>query len=102
MHIRLNEVLRLYPGVPGNRRQAVNDDIWPDGTYIKKGDYVNYQSFCQGRLEKIWGKNAKEFKPERWISDDGSLIRVDSGKWSAFNAGPRLCLGKKKNVAAFN
>ncbi|CAO3648016.1 unnamed protein product [Mucor hiemalis] len=93
-HAVLQEVLRLYPGVPGNRRQALDDDIWPDGTKVKKGDYVNYQSFCQGRLEKLWGPDAKEFKPERWIAKDGSLIRVENSKWSAFNLGPRLCLGK--------
>ncbi|GAA5807169.1 hypothetical protein MFLAVUS_000523 [Mucor flavus] len=92
-HAVLSEVLRLFPGVPGNRRQALNDDIWPDGTQILKGEYVNYQTFCQGRLTKIWGPDAKEFKPERWIASNGSLIRAEQGKWSAFNAGPRLCLG---------
>lgn len=95
VYYRLCEVLRLFPGVPGNRRQALGDDIWPDGTHIKKGEYVNYQSFCQGRLEKIWGPDAKEFKPERWISKkDGSLKREEQAKWSAFNVGPRLCLGQ--------
>lgn len=54
---------------------------------------MNYQSFSQGRLEKIWGPDAKEFKPERWIAEDGSLIRVEQAKWTAFNVGPRLCLG---------
>lgn len=90
---RLSEVLRLFPAVPGNRRQALNDDVWPDGTRILKGEYVNYQSFSQGRLEKIWGPDAKEFKPERWITEDGNLIRAEHAKWSAFNVGPRLCLG---------
>lgn len=93
--IRLFEVLRLYPSVPGNQKEALEDDVWPDGTRILKGDQVSWQPFTQGRLEKIWGSDAKEFKPERWISPtDGTLIRVSPYQWSAFNAGPRVCLGK--------
>ena len=34
----LYEVLRLHPSVPNNQKYALNDDIWPDGTQIKKGD----------------------------------------------------------------
>jgi cytochrome P450 len=35
-----------------------------------------------------------EFKPERWISDRGQIIKVPSYKFIAFNAGPRSCIGK--------
>jgi cytochrome P450 len=87
-------VLRLYPVVPGNQREALNDDIWPDGTYIKKGDNIGYHSFCQARLEKLWGVDAKEFKPERWILEDGTLKEEEPGKWTVFHIGPRICLGK--------
>lgn len=47
-----------------------------------------------------------EFKPERWISDGGSIRHEPSYKFLAFNAGPRTCLGKEvaftqmKTVAA--
>jgi cytochrome P450 len=98
----LNEVLRLYPAVPGNRKQALADDILPDGTPVRKGDEITFQPFCQGRSKLVWGPDAKEFKPERWISDDGnSLIRVDHGKFPAFHAGPRTCLGKYLIVIFF-
>lgn len=45
-------------------------------------------------MTRLWGEDAKEFKPERWIDSEGSLIRVSSFKWSVFNAGPRVCLGQ--------
>ncbi|KAI8637919.1 cytochrome P450 [Parasitella parasitica] len=94
-HAVFFEVLRLYPSVPGNQKEAVKDDVWPDGTRIFKGDYVSWQPYCQGRLTKVWGVDAKEFKPERWISEaDGSLVRASPFQWSAFNAGPRVCLGQ--------
>jgi cytochrome P450 len=86
-------VLRLYPAVPGNRKQALNDDVLPDGTIIRKGDEILMQPFCQGRSEKIWGPDAKYFKPERWINEEGNLIHAEPGAYVAFHLGPRLCLG---------
>jgi len=47
-----------------------------------------------GRMESIWGGDCLEFKPERWISEQGRIMHVPSYKFIAFNAGPRTCLGK--------
>ena len=74
-------------------KMALDDDVWPDGTHIKKGDTVSWSSYAQGRSSKIWGADAKDFKPERWITNDGQLVRESQGKWTAFHAGPRVCLG---------
>ncbi|KAI8086171.1 cytochrome P450 [Halteromyces radiatus] len=93
-HAVFYEVLRLYPSVPGNQKYALNDDVWPDGTTIRKGDYVNWSPYAQGRSEKIWGPDAKEFVPERWLTPEGDLRRETPGKWPAFHAGPRVCLGQ--------
>ncbi|ORZ17105.1 cytochrome P450 [Absidia repens] len=90
----LNEVLRLYPSVPANQKYALNDDVWPDGTVIKKNDYVLWSPWSQGRSTKVWGEDAKEFKPERWLTEDGEVRRESPGKWPAFHAGPRTCLGQ--------
>ena len=35
---RIYETLRLYPSVPLGSRAALKDDVWPDGTRIKKRD----------------------------------------------------------------
>jgi cytochrome P450 len=40
------------------------------------------------------GTDAKEFKPERWLDDQGSLIKASQIKFPAFHAGPRTCLGQ--------
>ena len=91
---RFYETLRLHPSVPANQKYALDDDIWPDGTVIKKGDYVVWSPWAQGRLESVWGPDAKEFKPERWFNEDGDLKRENQGVWPAFHAGPRVCLGQ--------
>ncbi|KAH0682141.1 hypothetical protein KY289_019893 [Solanum tuberosum] len=46
-------------------------------------------------MELVWGKDALEFKPERWISERGTVKHEPSYKFFSFNAGPRICLGKE-------
>ncbi|KAK8532519.1 hypothetical protein V6N13_131839 [Hibiscus sabdariffa] len=99
IHASLCEAMRLYPPVPTDTKQAVEDDVLPDGTVVKKGTMVTYAPYAMGRMEKIWGSDWAEFKPERWLK------REEAGKWSfvgrdpytypVFQAGPRICLGKE-------
>ncbi|KAI9259636.1 cytochrome P450 [Phascolomyces articulosus] len=93
-HAVFYEVLRLEPVVPNSSKTALEDDILPDGTHVRKGDQVNWSSYAMGRSEKIWGEDAKSFKPERWIQNNGDLRRESPSKWPAFNGGPRICLGQ--------
>jgi cytochrome P450 len=100
--VRLQEVLRLYPSVPENQKYALNDDIWPDGTVVKKNDYIMWSPWAMGRTAKIWGDDAKQFKPERWISEKGEVLRETPGKWPAFHAGRKwliLELNQKANLS---
>ncbi|XP_045786484.1 cytochrome P450 86A1-like [Trifolium pratense] len=104
----LAETLRLYPSVPQDFKQAVADDVLPDGTVIPAGTTVTYSIYSVGRLETIWGNDCLEFKPERWISVRGDRFEPPKNgfMFMAFNAGPRICLGKDlaylqmKSVAA--
>jgi cytochrome P450 len=90
----LSEALRLYPPVPLDFKEVLEDDVLPDGTFIKKGARVIYSMYSMARMEGIWGKDCKEFKPERWLRD-GKFVTESSSKYVVFNAGPRLCIGKK-------
>ncbi|KAL1326542.1 hypothetical protein HN51_036654 [Arachis hypogaea] len=91
----LSETLRLYPSVPEDSKHVVNDDILPDGTFVPSGSMVTYSIYSVGRMKFIWGEDCMEFKPERWLSEDGTKFEVqDSYRFVSFNAGPRICLGK--------
>uniref|UniRef100_A0A7N0RHA5 Cytochrome P450 n=1 Tax=Kalanchoe fedtschenkoi TaxID=63787 RepID=A0A7N0RHA5_KALFE len=92
----LSEALRLYPPVPIDFKEALEDDVFPDGTVVKKGSRILYCIFSMARMESIWGKDCAEFKPERWIKD-GKYFAGESSqqfKYVVFNGGPRLCPGK--------
>ncbi|KAK4709770.1 hypothetical protein R3W88_004283 [Solanum pinnatisectum] len=89
----LSEALRLYPSVPVDHKEVVEDDVFPDGTVLKKGTKVVYAIYTMGRMEGIWGKDCREYRPERWLRD-GRYMSEPAYRFTAFNGGPRLCLGK--------
>ncbi|PLN77788.1 putative cytochrome P450 family protein [Aspergillus taichungensis] len=97
----LNEVLRLYPLVPNNRRTAVRDTTIPRGggpdgsrpVYIRAGQQVLYSVFTMHRRVDLWGDDADVFRPERWL-DRSSSHRV-GWEYLPFNGGPRICIGQQ-------
>ncbi|KAF9092869.1 Protein kinase alk2 [Mortierella sp. AD031] len=87
----LYEALRLYPSVPRNIKIAVKDDVWPDGTKVYKGEFVSWSSWAMGRATEVWGPDAKEYNPDRWMQGE----KFSAHKFPAFHAGPRTCLGQQ-------
>lgn len=100
-HASLCESMRFYPPVPADSKEAVSDDVLPDGTVVKKGTRVTYHPYAMGRLEELWGSNWEEFKPERWLhkasdaADKWVFVGRDPFTYPVFQAGPRICLGKE-------
>ncbi|KAI4356832.1 hypothetical protein L6164_000819 [Bauhinia variegata] len=94
LHAALTETLRLYPAVPIDGREAESDDTLPDGHMVKKGDLINYMAYAMGRMPYVWGDDAEEFRPERWLIN-GVFQPQSPFKFVAFHAGPRICLGKE-------
>lgn len=92
----IRENLRLNPVVAITTRTAAKDTIMYDGTLIKEGTRVVLSAYTMGRLETVWGPDAAQYKPERWIdAETGRLLHVSPFKFSVFLAGPRMCLGMK-------
>ncbi|KAJ9556463.1 hypothetical protein OSB04_011077 [Centaurea solstitialis] len=95
LHAALTETLRLFPAVPVDAKICCADDVLPDGYDVKKGDMVSYQPYAMGRMKFIWGDDAEDFKPERWIDENGCFQPQSSFKFTAFQAGQRICLGRE-------
>lgn len=64
-----------------------SDDTLPDGFNVNKGDMVSYQPYAMGRMKFIWGDDAEEYKPERWLSKDGVFQQESPFKFTAFQVG---------------
>ncbi|KAE8983579.1 hypothetical protein PR003_g23981 [Phytophthora rubi] len=92
----IKESLRLNPVAPLIGRTATQDVVFSDGMFIPSGTRVVIPAFAVARLQSIWGEDAAEFKPERWIDPHTGKLRVISPyKFLVFLAGPRSCLGAK-------
>ncbi|KAI3936542.1 hypothetical protein MKW92_045642 [Papaver armeniacum] len=94
LHATITETLRLYPAVPQNSKGVLEDDVLPDGTKVRAGGLVNYVPYAMGRMVYNWGPDAILFNPNRWFNKEGLFESASPFKFTAFNAGPRTCLGK--------
>nr|ADE75941.1 unknown [Picea sitchensis] len=47
-----------------------------------------------GRMRCLWGSDADDFRPERWLNENVVFQPQSPFKFTAFQAGPRTCLGK--------
>ncbi|KAG0149237.1 hypothetical protein CROQUDRAFT_689445 [Cronartium quercuum f. sp. fusiforme G11] len=104
------EALRLHPSVPKvrprnylhlltlinslrNAKFAVKHDKLPDGPLIEPNDCLRWSDWQMARNPNIWGPDCEEFKPSRWIDEDGKLKQYSQWTFHAFNGGPRICIG---------
>ncbi|PIA30062.1 hypothetical protein AQUCO_05700041v1 [Aquilegia coerulea] len=94
LHASLCESLRLYPPLPITHRGVQKEDVLPDGTKVKPGWKILISMYAMGRSESVWGKDCLEYKPERWIDENGKLNPIPLTKFFTFFAGPRNCIGK--------
>ncbi|KAM0272213.1 hypothetical protein ACHAQH_008795 [Verticillium albo-atrum] len=93
----INETLRLYPTVPMTQRQAIRD-TQIGSQFIPKGTSIVLSIWYVNRSPDVWGPDAGEFRPERWITDDlkpnqngGASSNYD---FLTFLHGPRSCIGQ--------
>jgi len=105
--IHCNFQLRLKP----RRYQAYVDDVIPlskpvhtadgqvvDQIFVAKGTHVFVPIMAINRSEALWGKNAKNFDPGRWLDDSISQQQATEihgyRHLLTFADGPRTCLGR--------
>ncbi|KAF2712111.1 cytochrome P450 3A4 [Pleomassaria siparia CBS 279.74] len=100
-----NEVLRLYPTIPVTLRMAKNDTTIC-GQSVPAGTNCFIVPIATNRLPDLWGPDAEEFVPERWIDKETGRTTMNGGADSnysfvTFLHGPRSCIGAKFARAEF-
>ncbi|KIY00210.1 uncharacterized protein Z520_03895 [Fonsecaea multimorphosa CBS 102226] len=95
----LNETLGLYPQVPMNTRSTVKTTFLPKGggpdgespVLVPKNAGITFSPYHMHRRKELFGKDAHDYKPERWL--DGKLSNIGCA-YIPFLHGFRTCLGK--------
>ncbi|KAF8342996.1 cytochrome P450 [Cantharellus anzutake] len=110
----IRETLRFQPPISGTSRIAAKDCIVPLSTPITRPDgstlpqlriaagthiFIPIQTTLND--PDVWGPDANEFKPERWLSPNGvpdGAMEIPSIKFLPFLAGPRACIGFRFSI----
>jgi len=99
-----NEILRLWAPV-GLTIRVANVDTSIAGEFVPKGTLVIMSPRATNTSTALWGADAIEFKPERWLNADGKANAkggADSNySMLTFLHGPRSCIGQKFAQAEF-
>ncbi|KAK7468924.1 hypothetical protein VKT23_003420 [Stygiomarasmius scandens] len=91
----VQESLRVYPPVPMTFRQAATTD-YIDGVLVPKGTLFYIPIRVVNTHVDIWGEDAEEFRPSRWLPGNvPEKYNVNpSLSMLSFLAGPHACIGK--------
>lgn len=89
LNMVINESLRLYPPATVLPRMAF-EDLKLGDLHIPKGLSIWIPVLAIHHSEKLWGKDANEFNPDRFASKPFAPGR----HFIPFAAGPRNCIGQ--------
>ncbi|KZV93251.1 cytochrome P450 [Exidia glandulosa HHB12029] len=88
----IEEGLRMFAtnafGLP---RVTGPDGFDMDGWTLPPGVEVSAPAYTIQRDPRIWGADADEYRPERWLEEGGGALKKHM---MTFGQGPRACIGK--------
>lgn len=97
----MHETLRLFPTAPVLLRIA-EVDTHLLGSPVPQGTSIVIPPWLVNRSPELWGDDADEFRPHRWIDANGRLKTTTGGDKIdilTFLHGPRGCIGENFSKA---
>ncbi|KAF5588400.1 pisatin demethylase cytochrome P450 monooxygenase [Fusarium pseudocircinatum] len=100
LHAVCQESLRLYAPIPFTVRDALKDTQIL-GTFVPKGTMVILCPWAINRAHELWGSDADDFNPERWMAPGQANSGGAKNNYAflTFLHGPRGCIGQKFSLA---
>jgi cytochrome P450 len=97
----IREAIRLYPPFTSPWPRVVSDngtggwEILP-GVFVPAGADVGVPAYVSNRDTAVFGSDAEEFRPERWLPLDGERAKeMDHMMFTfGFAGSSRVCIGK--------
>jgi cytochrome P450 len=99
----IRESMRMHPSVamPLERYVPETGATLPDGSFVPPSTIVGMTPYVVSRNRDIWGADADEFRPERWLQAEGESGAAYQERLQSLNAndltfggGSRICLGR--------
>lgn len=99
----VRESMRMHPGVCMLLERYVPSSglTLPDGSFVPPNTAVGINPYVAGRHESVWGEDADDFRPERWLRRPGDSeedylrrLRLFNACDLTFGGGSRVCIGR--------
>ncbi|KAI7774611.1 hypothetical protein LA080_008082 [Diaporthe eres] len=93
----IKEALRIHPGVQLSMGRVVPaDGLELCGMFVPAGYWVGLNPAVVHFDKSIFGQDAEEFRPERWLGPDATMM---DRHILSFGFGSRTCIGKNISLA---
>lgn len=80
----MREALRMHPAVGQLLERIVpKEGANIDGVFLPEGTIVGINPWVASRDKKVYGSDAEEFRPERWIEADEKELKLMDRNWLA-------------------
>ncbi|KAK1654392.1 cytochrome P450 [Colletotrichum phormii] len=100
----IKEGLRVFPPVAGLMAKQVppEGDTW-NGAFIPGGTRIGWSAWAMFRRQDVFGDDADEFRPERWLAGEGKRLReMEATIELVFSYGRYQCLGRPVALMELN
>jgi cytochrome P450 len=89
--------------IPFNQPITTADGSTTDKLFVAKGTTVSSPIGYLNTSATLWGKDSREFVPERWLDERFERAKEIQGHRHilTFSDGPRICLGRTFAIVEF-
>lgn len=91
------EAMRFLPSIVFQLLRYAPPGLSVDGKEIPAGTHVGISPISANRDPQVWGADADDFKPARWLESEQKTRYLDSMYMTFGGNGPRMCIGR--NIA---
>ncbi|PSN73007.1 cytochrome P450 [Corynespora cassiicola Philippines] len=93
----IKEATRLLPSIVFQLLRYAPPNFSVRGISIPENTTIGISPIAQNRDTDIWGEDADEFRPDRWLEDETKSKHFESANMTFGGSGPRMCVGR--NIA---